>query len=127
MSNHDELFDGDDWTPDENAQLSALSAEKRPPEELKRRTMEAMRRRGLLGPHRVATPRRVVALLAAASVIFIAGALVGYVAARRAAPRDNQARVSSKQELKERLIAAMDHFNEDPVVHTWTHKLDKAA
>ena len=27
----------------------------------------------------------------------------------------------------ERLMAAMDHFNEDPVVHTWTHKLDKAA
>jgi len=36
-------------------------------------------------------------------------------------------RVSSKQELKERLMAAMDHFNEDPVVHTWTYKLDKAA
>jgi transposase len=36
-------------------------------------------------------------------------------------------RVSSKQELKERLMAAMDHFNENPVVHTWTHKLDKAA
>ncbi|HLN49737.1 MAG TPA: IS630 family transposase [Steroidobacteraceae bacterium] len=36
-------------------------------------------------------------------------------------------RVSSKQELKDRLIAAMDHFNDDPVVHTWTHTLDKAA
>ena len=36
-------------------------------------------------------------------------------------------RVSSKQELKDRLTAAMDHFNEDPVVHTWTYKLDKAA
>jgi transposase len=36
-------------------------------------------------------------------------------------------RVSSKRELKERLMAAMDHFNENPVVHTWTHKLDKAA
>src|SRR6266699_1883548 len=32
-------------------------------------------------------------------------------------------RVSSKQELKERLMAA----NCDPVVHTWTYKLDKAA
>jgi hypothetical protein len=28
-------------------------------------------------------------------------------------------RVSSKQELKERLIAAIDYFNDDPVVHTW--------
>ena len=36
-------------------------------------------------------------------------------------------RVASKQELKDRLMAAMDHFNHDPVVHTWTYKLDKAA
>src|SRR5215831_14702792 len=36
-------------------------------------------------------------------------------------------RVSSKQELKDRLMAAMDFFNRDPVVHTWTYKLDKAA
>jgi len=36
-------------------------------------------------------------------------------------------RVASKQELKERLMAAIDYFNADPVVHTWTYKLDKAA
>jgi transposase len=36
-------------------------------------------------------------------------------------------RVSSKQELKDRIMAAMDFFNRDPVVHTWTYKLDKAA
>ena len=36
-------------------------------------------------------------------------------------------RVSSKQELKDRLMAAMDYFNDDPVVHTWTYRLDKAA
>jgi transposase len=36
-------------------------------------------------------------------------------------------RVSSKQELKDRLMAAMDFFNRAPVVHTWTYKLDKAA
>jgi hypothetical protein len=35
--------------------------------------------------------------------------------------------ISSKQELKDRLMAAMDFFNRDPVVHTWTYKLDKAA
>jgi hypothetical protein len=29
--------------------------------------------------------------------------------------------------LKERLMAAVDYFNRDPVVHTWTYKLDKAA
>jgi DDE superfamily endonuclease len=36
-------------------------------------------------------------------------------------------RVGSKQELKDRLLAAMDHFNQHPVVHTWTYKLDKAG
>ncbi len=36
-------------------------------------------------------------------------------------------RVSSKQELKDRLMATMDYFNAEPVVHTWTHRLDKAA
>src|ERR1700688_1002546 len=36
-------------------------------------------------------------------------------------------RVTSKQELKERIIAAMDEFNRHPVVHTWSYKLDNAA
>ena len=36
-------------------------------------------------------------------------------------------RVTSKQELRERLMAAIDHFNQHPVVHTWSYKLDKAA
>ena len=34
---------------------------------------------------------------------------------------------SELQELKDRLIAAVDYFNRDPVVHTWTYRLDKAA
>jgi hypothetical protein len=32
-------------------------------------------------------------------------------------------RVASKQELKDRIMAGMDFFNQKPVVHTWTHKL----
>ena len=36
-------------------------------------------------------------------------------------------RVSSKQELKERLLSAIKYFNDNPVVHTWTYKLEKAA
>ena len=36
-------------------------------------------------------------------------------------------RVSSKQELRDRIMAAMDFFNRDPVVHTWTYKIDKAT
>jgi transposase len=35
-------------------------------------------------------------------------------------------RVTSKQELKDRIMAAMDHFNQNPVVHTWSYKLNKA-
>jgi transposase len=36
-------------------------------------------------------------------------------------------RVASKQELKDRIMVAMDDFNRHPVVHTWSYKLDKAA
>ena len=36
-------------------------------------------------------------------------------------------RVASKQELKDRIMAAMDQFSRDPVVHTWSYKLDHAA
>ena len=36
-------------------------------------------------------------------------------------------RVASKQELKHRIMAAMDEFNRDPVVHTWSYRLDLAA
>jgi len=36
-------------------------------------------------------------------------------------------RVTSKQQLKDRIMAAMDEFNRHPVVHTWSYKLDQAA
>jgi transposase len=36
-------------------------------------------------------------------------------------------RVASKQELKERIIAAINDVNRHPVVHTWSYKLNKAA
>jgi transposase len=36
-------------------------------------------------------------------------------------------RVASKQELKDRLMAAINYFNQNSVVHTWTYMLDKAA
>jgi transposase len=36
-------------------------------------------------------------------------------------------RVASKQELVDRIMAAIEYFNQKPVVHTWTYKLDKAA
>jgi transposase len=36
-------------------------------------------------------------------------------------------RVASKQELKDRIMAAIDDINRDPVVHTWTYRLKEAA
>jgi transposase len=36
-------------------------------------------------------------------------------------------RVVSKQELEDRILAAIDDINRQPVVHTWSYKLDEAA
>ena len=36
-------------------------------------------------------------------------------------------RVSPKQERRNGIMAAIDFFNRDSIVHTWTYKLDKAA
>jgi hypothetical protein len=36
-------------------------------------------------------------------------------------------RVASKQELKDRILAAIDDINRHPVVHTWCYKLNEAA
>jgi transposase len=36
-------------------------------------------------------------------------------------------RVASKQELKDRIMAAIELINRDPVVHTWSYRLEKSA
>jgi hypothetical protein len=36
-------------------------------------------------------------------------------------------RVVSKQELKDRIMQAMDYFNQQPVVRTWSYLLENAA
>jgi transposase len=36
-------------------------------------------------------------------------------------------RVTSKQELKDRIMAGIAHINRYPVVHTWSYKLEEAA
>jgi transposase len=36
-------------------------------------------------------------------------------------------RVASKKELKDRIITAIDDINRDPVVHTWTYKINDVA
>ena len=35
--------------------------------------------------------------------------------------------VASKAELKTRILAYLDDLNRDPVIHTWTYKIDQAA
>ena len=36
-------------------------------------------------------------------------------------------RVASKNELKARILAYLDDLNQEPVIHTWTYKIDTAA
>ena len=36
-------------------------------------------------------------------------------------------RVASKDELKSRILAYLDDLNREPVIHTWTYKLDTVA
>lgn len=95
MNPHDDITD-DDWTPDERQLFASLSRERSPSEELKERTLDAVRRRH--SPMRRAAPGRAYALVLgaiAAVVIFIAGTLVGYAAARRARPSAGASRVES--------------------------------
>ena len=35
-------------------------------------------------------------------------------------------RVASKKELKDQIMAAIDDINLNPVIHSWTYKLDAA-
>ena len=87
MTDDNRSFDENEWTSDELAELEALSAARVPPGQLKRHTIEALRNRGLVRSTRSITPRILVALAAAASLVFAAGAFVGYATAvRHAAP-----------------------------------------
>ena len=36
-------------------------------------------------------------------------------------------RVASKAELKSRILAYLDGFNAEPIVHTWTYRIGEAA
>jgi hypothetical protein len=89
MKSEHESFDQNEWTAEERAQLDALSRELAPPRELKTRTIRGLRGDGHLRPTRDISLRVVAGLLLAASLVFSAGALVGYRAAqRRASPRE---------------------------------------
>lgn len=71
----------DEWTAEERQLLAALPRERTPPADLKARTLQAVHRSRSAAAHSRTSPRYVMALAAAAAVIFSAGTLAGYVAA----------------------------------------------
>jgi hypothetical protein len=77
----------DDWSAEVQGQLRSLPAERAPSREMKERTLEAARAAGYLRTRSKAPVSRTLALLAAASLIFVAGTLLGYTIATRGAPR----------------------------------------
>jgi hypothetical protein len=81
---YDEQFDDNEWTPEEIAQFRALHVERAPTATLKARTVGALRREHLIGARWSPGARTVIAL-AAASVVFAAGTVVGYAAGSRGA------------------------------------------
>ena len=113
MSKQDEFLEGDEWSADENAQLRSLARERIPSHELKGRTVAAWHDHGFLATPVSASPRRTMALLAAASVIFIAGALVGYFAARRSPAPEVQPRMANREQVAQ----AESVNNNQPVRH----------
>ena len=84
MATHDD-FNEDEWTPEESALLASLPRERVPSAALKARTTDAVRRLAGATPIGHRSSRRALMLAAAACLIFIAGAVVGFAAAKRAA------------------------------------------
>lgn len=80
---YDQQFDNE-WTPEELAQLRALDSERAPTAALKARTVSSLKARNLMGA-RWSPGLRSVLALAAASVVFVAGTVVGYAAGARRA------------------------------------------
>lgn len=105
MSTHDEFDNAqDDWTPEERRLLAALPRERIPPHDLKARTVHAVRRFNAATAHSSRSPRQMMALAAAATVIFIAGTLVGYLAASRSTRPPSESPV-----VKREAVANAEH------------------
>jgi len=70
----------DEWSPEEREQLAEVGRHRSARAELKDRTRDALRDRGLIGPGRSRRMpgRFFFALAAAAVVVFVAGLLAGY-------------------------------------------------
>lgn len=94
----------DDWTLEERELLRLLRRERVPPPDLKARTIDAVRRYNAIASQANGSPRRVMALVAAAAGIFIGGALVGFAAARHSTPPNSSSPVTTHQ-----AVAGADH------------------
>jgi hypothetical protein len=82
MNDHKDSLN-EEWSAEDQARLAAMQTGRTPSPDLKRRTMTAARAAGFLRPK----PRVrgvTLALVAAASLVFAAGALLGYELGRRA-------------------------------------------
>lgn len=114
MNKQDEFLEGDEWSAEERAQLESLANERIPSHALKGRTIAALHNHGFLAAAPAsASPRRTIALLAAASLIFIAGALVGYLAARSAPAPAVEPRMANREQVAQ----AESVNNTKPVRH----------
>ena len=107
MNTHDG-FDNHEWATEERALFDSLPSSRIPSADLKRRTIEALNQGGRLKPRAFTTPKLVIALAAAACVIFAAGAIVGYAAAQRATKPTVDARTTNR-----RSVANADNENFD--------------
>jgi hypothetical protein len=85
MPNDHRPFDENEWTTEERARVAALSERRVPPPELKQLTIGTLRREGYIGGSRRRSTWIAVGGLLAASLVFAAGALFGYLAASRRA------------------------------------------
>jgi hypothetical protein len=103
MRNDHGSFDENDWTAEEKSRLATLRGERVPPPALKQRTIRALRNRALLGRSPTISPPLVVAMLLAASVVFAAGALIGYRLANR-----QPAAVHDQEIASTRSVAQLD-------------------
>jgi len=85
-----------EWSDEERARLRAFGNERTASPELKDRTIAALQSRRLLeGKSRVRFPMPVViGMLLAATIVFVAGALVGYAAANRRTVEPSQPSVA---------------------------------
>lgn len=84
MSTHDESLNDGEWTIEERSRLATLPVERMPSYDMRQRTLEAAQAAGYVVPRSRAKLARTIALLAAASLIFVTGTMVGYALARRA-------------------------------------------